>query len=171
MLNSSQDSDLDYQDDVVYIPYVRKCLATDTSAICDSAAGKWNNGGVLRLLTNEDLNHPDVGIGGGTALNPANWQYSAVIDDAGPVTSSVVRLQNKTTGKLWLYFGTGRYYYKLSATIDDSDKVRHLYGLKEPCFNSGAFTASCSTSYTPSALASVDLTTTSGVTDNEGWKI
>ncbi len=175
MLNSAQDSDLDYQDDVVYIPYVRKCILGDTAAICDSSGGKWNNGGVLRLLTNEDLAGGTVSSTGNTALNPANWQYSLVIDDAGPVTSSVVRLQDKKSGKLWLYFGTGRYFYKLSTNIDDSDKVRHLYGLKDPCFNGGAFSASClggtGDSYTSSQLASVVTTTTGGVTDNEGWKI
>jgi type IV pilus assembly protein PilY1 len=171
MLNSAQDSDLDYQDDVLYIPYVRKCITGDTA--CTSADGKWNNGGVLRLLTNEDL--AGDAAGGGTALNPYKWEVSKVIDDAGPVTSSVVKLQNKSTGKLWIYFGTGRYYYKLNTAIDDSSNVRHLYGLKDPCFSDGAFVASClagtGQSFTPSQLGSVDLTTTSGVTDNEGWKI
>lgn len=176
---SSLDSDADYQDDVVYIPYVRKCALGDTAAICDSAAGQWNNGGVLRLLTNEDLAGSNVsgGTGGSTALNPANWQYSRVMDDTGPVTSSVVNLQDTRKGKLWIYFGTGRYFYKLSTVIDDADKVRNLYGLKDPCFIDGKFTDSCLAgavaSYAPSLLASVDLTT-SGVADsvdNQGWKI
>lgn len=177
MRNSTQDSDLDYQNDVVYIPYVRKCALGDTAAICDSAAGKWNNGGVLRLLTNEDLAGNTVGSSGGTALNPANWVVSRVIDDAGPVTSSVVSLQSKKTGKLWLYFGSGRYFYKLSTVLDDADKVRNLYGLKDPCFNGGAFLASClagtGASFTPGELANVNLAT-SGVTDtvdDQGWKI
>lgn len=175
MLNSTQDVDLDYQDDVVYIPYVRKCAVGDTAAICDSAAGKWNNGGVLRLLPNEDLDGNNVSSSGGTALNPANWKYSRVIDDTGPVTSSVVRLQDNKTKKLWVYFGTGRYFFKLSTTIDDADKVRTLYGLKDPCYSNGAFLASClagtGISYTPSQLAAVDLTIPDGVTDDEGWKI
>jgi type IV pilus assembly protein PilY1 len=87
----------------------------------------------------------------------------------------VVKLQNKNTGKLWIYFGTGRYFYKLSTMIDDSDKARNLYGLKDPCFQGKDFTASClagtSLSYTPSQLLNVPLTTTDGVTDDEGWKI
>ncbi len=115
MLGATHDIDRDYQDDVIYIPYVeRKCVAGDTAAICDSAAGKWNNGGVLRLLTNEDLAGSNVSgsSGGSTALNPDNWQYSTVIDNAGPVTSSTVRIQDTKTGKLWVYFGTGRYFYK-----------------------------------------------------------
>lgn len=178
MLHATQDTDLDYQDDVVYIPYVRQCVSGDTTAICDSTAGKWNNGGVLRLLTNEDLDGVDVSSTGGTALNPANWNISRVMDDAGPVTSSVVRLQSKKTEKLWLYFGTGRYFYKLSAVIDDSSNVRNLYGLKDPCFDRGKFLDSClagtGQSVAPSDLPPVDLTTTAGVTDdpaNPGWKI
>lgn len=177
MINVTQDADLDYQDDVVYIPYVRKCVGGDTAAICNSADGNWNNGGVLRLLTNEDLAGNNVsGVAGGTtALNPANWQYSRVIDNAGPVTSSIVRLQDKKTGKLWLYFGTGRYFFKVNNVIDDAANVRNLYGLKDPCFDGGAFSASClagtGASYTASQLASIDLTSTSGVTDDEGWKI
>ena len=177
MLGATHDIDRDYQDDVIYIPYVRKCVAGDTAAICDSAAGKWNNGGVLRLLTNEDLAGSNVSgsSGGSTALNPDNWQYSTVIDNAGPVTSSTVRIQDTKTGKLWVYFGTGRYFYKLSTTIDDSDKVRYLYGLKDPCFDAGHFLASCLAGtgnlFTASQLATVATTTTAGVTDDEGWKI
>lgn len=177
MLHTTQDTDTDYQDDVLYIPYVRKCVSGDTAAICDSAAGKWNNGGVLRLLTNEDLNGNSVSSTGNTALNPANWEVSEVIDDTGPVTSSVVKLQSKKAGTLWIYFGTGRYYYKVGTAIDDSDDVRHLYGLKDPCFSGGYFLPSClagtGESYTVAQLAPVDLDA-SGDTDtedNEGWKI
>jgi len=55
--------------------------------------------------------------------------------------------------------------------IDDSDKARNLYGLKDPCFDGTDFIDTCMASYTPSQLANVDLTTTLGVTDDEGWKI
>ena len=87
MLNVTHDADkeLDYQDDVVYIPYVRK----------DATAGTWTQGGVLRLSTNESTN---VGA----------WTVSTVMDGIGPVTSSVVKLQHTRKGRLWLYFGTGR---------------------------------------------------------------
>lgn len=173
LIDATHDSDIDYQDDVIYIPYVRKCVAGDIAGgMCDSAQGRWNNGGVLRLLTNEDL---DSNTLTSTALYPANWEWSTVIDDAGPVTSSVVKLQNFDTGELWVYFGTGRYFYKSSTTIDDADRVRHLYGLKDPCFSGGVFLASClagsGISYTASELEPVDLSTTEGVDDDQGWII
>ena len=130
MLNVTHDADkeLDYQDDVVYIPYVRK----------DATAGTWTQGGVLRLSTNESTN---VGA----------WTVSTVMDGIGPVTSSVVKLQHTRKGRLWLYFGTGRYYFEQSATVDDADSQRKLYGVLEPCFTHLAFlTRTCTDSITGS---------------------
>ncbi len=147
MLNSTHDSDVDYQDDAVYIPYVRQ----------DPTVGTWTQGGVGRLLTGEDP-------------NPSNWEWSQVIDGIGPVTSAVVRLQHKYKGMLWLYFGTGRYYYELISTVDDQDGQRHLFGITDPCF-SGSFAPGCTSSRTLSDLTPVDLTSASGVYDNEGWYI
>jgi type IV pilus assembly protein PilY1 len=72
-----------YQDDAVYIGYVK-----DTT-----------NGGVLRLVINDDV-------------NPANWTVSKVIDGIGPVTTSVVNLLDRKDGKLWLYFAEGRYFFQ-----------------------------------------------------------
>lgn len=177
MIHATHDSDLDYQDDSLHIPYVRKCVAGDPAEFCDSGDGEWNNGGVLRLLTNEDLDGNDVSITGDTALNPAKWVVSTVIDGTGPVSSAVVRLQSTKSKKLWVFFGAGRYYYKLSSVIDDSETKRYLFGFKEPCFDGGKYTASClggaGASFAPSDLVSVDTTTTGGidaVTEN-GWKI
>ncbi|MEF9438103.1 MAG: hypothetical protein L0922_04935, partial [Candidatus Mariimomonas ferrooxydans] len=96
MLNATQDTDLDYQDDVLYIPYVTKCAATTAYCTVDT----WTNGGFGRLLTKEDA-------------TPGNWVWSKVMENIGPLTSSVTRLQHKTKGLLWLYFGTGRYFYEL----------------------------------------------------------
>ncbi|MEF9437594.1 MAG: hypothetical protein L0922_02150, partial [Candidatus Mariimomonas ferrooxydans] len=96
MLNATQDTDLDYQDDVLYIPFVTKCTATTAYCTVDT----WTNGGFGRLLTKEDP-------------TPGNWEWSKVMENIGPLTSSVTRLQHKTKGLLWLYFGTGRYFYEL----------------------------------------------------------
>jgi len=120
MLNSTNDTDLDYQDDAVYIPYVKQ----------DPSAGTWTQGGVGRLLTKEDL-------------TPSNWQWSKVIDGIGPVTSSVARLQHKSKGILWLFFGTGRYYFELLSTVDDENGQRQLFGIKDSCFSSCGFAPSC----------------------------
>jgi type IV pilus assembly protein PilY1 len=105
------DSDVDYQDDILYIGYTKK-----------SALGKWTDGGVLRLMTKEST---EVG----------NWEDSIVLNNIGPVTTSVTRLQNNKTHELWLFFGTGRYYYEIEDKVDDADTRRRLYGVKDPCFN------------------------------------
>jgi hypothetical protein len=112
MLNSTIDTDLDYQDDAIYIGYVKK-----------AGDGTWTQGGVGRIQTKEDT-------------DPSNWVWSKVIDDIGPVTSSVTRLQNNKYHILWLYFGTGRYYYEILTNVDDQDSRRTLIGIKEPCFTS-----------------------------------
>jgi type IV pilus assembly protein PilY1 len=105
------DSDVDYQDDILYVGYTKKSLAT----------GKWTDGGVLRLMTHEST---DVGT----------WDASVVMDGIGPVTSSVTRLQNNKAHELWLFFGTGRYYFEIDDQVDDGDATRRLYGVKDPCF-------------------------------------
>ena len=141
MLNATHDSDTDYQDDAVYIPYVKKCTATND--ICTN--GTWTNGGVSRLLTKEDLDLNDVSSTGSTALNPNNWAWNKVIDDVGPVTSAVARLEKKSTGLMWLYFGAGRYYFVQGSTVDDADKRRALFGIKDPCFSTSGFDTNCTT--------------------------
>lgn len=92
-----------YQDDAVYIGYVK------------GANGA--SGGVLRLLINDNS-------------NPALWTTSKVIDDIGPVTTSVVTLLDQYSKTLWLYFAEGRYFYKQ----DDLSSTRRLFGIQEPCY-------------------------------------
>jgi len=67
----------------------------------------------LRLQTNGDV-------------NPANWTAGTVIEDIGPVTSSVVRLQNNTYHTNWLYFGSGRYYFTTASLLDDPSTQRNF---------------------------------------------
>ncbi|QEM68135.1 hypothetical protein FO488_08150 [Geobacter sp. FeAm09] len=96
-----------YSDDAVYIGYVQK--ASD---------GTWTNGGVIRLLTKE-------------STDPSTWVASPLISGIGPVTTSVTKLQDRSNKNLWLYFGTGRYFFK----GDDATGQRVLYGVKEPCYS------------------------------------
>lgn len=149
MINSTFDIDPDYQDDVVYVPYVKKTGTT------------WTDGGVGRLLTKEDV-------------NPANWSWSNVIDGVGPVTSAVAKLQDKRRGQLWLYFGTGRYYFE-QETADDREGQRALYGIKDPCYSAAGFelTSSC-----PSPGSLTNVTNINDVPTNpadiaamNGWRI
>lgn len=159
MLNATHDFDLDYQDDAIYIPYVKKCTSL-LSSTCTN--GTWTDGGVGRLLTNGSSSPGNLSGG---------WEWSKVIDDIGPVTSSVVRLQHKTKKTLWLFFGTGRYYFEQVATVDDQDGQRNLFGITEPCFQNGALSAGCTDSRTIGQLTPVNLAGTSGVSDPEGWYI
>ncbi|WP_224981557.1 pilus assembly protein [Geomonas agri] len=138
-----------YEDDALYVGYTR---AAD--------GGGWT-GGVLRLLTKED---PD----------PSTWKTSKVIDDIGPVTTSVGKLQDRQYRRLWLYFGTGRYFNNQ----DDLSAGRALYGVSEPCyFGNNALDAAC----TEEPVKLSDLTDVTDVTrvvavkdqgsSYKGWRI
>jgi len=101
-----------YSDNVFYLGYTEKDTATST----------WTKGGVLRVITKED---PD----------PTNWVVSTVVNNIGPVTSAVTKLQDRKNSKLWLYFGSGRFFYRYDDTVDDKMNQRVLYGVMEPCYN------------------------------------
>ncbi|WP_162604619.1 pilus assembly protein [Geomonas edaphica] len=103
--NGSANKGGQYEDEALYVGYTRR-----------GDAG-WT-GGVLRLYTGEDP-------------NPANWKTSRVIDDVGPVTGAVAKLQDRQYKRLWLYFGTGRHFYNQ----DDLQSARALFGVIEPCYN------------------------------------
>ncbi|MDY0385115.1 Ig-like domain-containing protein [Trichlorobacter sp.] len=124
-----------YQDDVIYIGYVQKNGTTDV----------WNVGGVIRLVTNESINPND-------ATKP--WTWSTVINGVGPVTSAVAKLQDRSNGKQWLYFGTGRYFYKTATGIDDASIGRRLYGIQEPCYSASGqkIDPGCTTAVTTAQL-------------------
>ncbi len=136
-----------YSDDAIYIGYTRGNSSTAPTA--------WNVGGVVRLLTYNDP-------------NPANWEISNLIDGIGPVTTAVTKLQDSTKSKLWLYFGTGRNYFK----GDDPTNVQSLFGIKDPCFVSGNkfdIASHCTTSVTKAELD--DRTTVSSAAVAKGWYI
>jgi len=110
-----------YSDDAVYIGYVQK----------DTSAGTWTKGGVLRLTTSDWIDPSATTINASTG-NPY-WNLSTLINGIGPVTTSVVKLQDRWNKTLWIYFGTGRFYYNGD---DTSTTVRQrLYGVKEPCYS------------------------------------
>ncbi len=106
--NTTVDTDMDYEDDVIYIGYTeREKVGSEYF---------WTKGGILRIVTKQDV-------------EPNNWVLSTVIDDIGPLTTSIVKLQLPGS-HMMLHFGTGRYFYK----TDDPDGRQRLYGLREPCF-------------------------------------
>ncbi len=140
-----------YQDDAIYVGYTKK----------NSTTGTWTDGGVIRIMTKE-------------SSTVTNWAWSEVIGDTGPIVTSISRLQDRKNKNLWLYFGSGRYYYHAGSEIDDNDGQRRIYGIKEPCYNTTAH---------PGNLLdkTCTATVTSGVTDQSnsistsigsgGWKI
>ncbi|MBI5051072.1 MAG: hypothetical protein HZC11_09465, partial [Nitrospirae bacterium] len=136
MLNSAADPNSDYQHDVVYVGYTKADGST------------WTQGGIGRLVTKEDS-------------NPGGWEWSIVRDNIGPVTASISRLLNTSTNKLWLYFGTGRYYFEQVTASDDPTTQRQLFGIKEPCFTSaGVFDLTPTSCTTVSGLTGLtDVTT------------
>ena len=155
MINSTADFNLDYQDDAIYLGYVKE------------NGGVWDQGGVLRLQTKGD---PD----------PAQWVASRLIDNVGPVTSSVVRLQNNVLHTNWLFFGTGRYYFTTISTtviLDDPSGQRSLFGVKDPCFTDlNTINTACTTSVNAADLQTVADTTVIDETfansvGFRGWKI
>jgi type IV pilus assembly protein PilY1 len=154
MINSTADFNLDYTDDVLYVGYVKY----------NSGTTAWDRGGVLRLQTKG-------------SVNPNDWEASKVIDDIGPVTSSVVRLQNNIYDSNWLFFGSGRYYYALTNGQDDPTTQQRLYGIKEPCFVSGTISSACTTTVlaTDTGIKNVDTTVYTDVQANasgfKGWYI
>jgi type IV pilus assembly protein PilY1 len=145
---NDQSTGTPYQDDVLYMGFTKK----------DSVAGTWTKGGVVRMLTNNDI-------------TPSNWTVSTFIDNIRPVTSAVTKLIDTRPGKknLWVYFGTGRYYYRLNngLTIDDPTNQQTLYGVKEPCYTiSGTLTNNCAT-----VVNSGDLAAASASIPSRGWFI
>ena len=103
-----------YQDDALYFGYVARAGS--------SSPYTWTSGGVMRLMTYENI-------------DPTAWKLSKVISGVGPVTTAIARLQDRTNKALWLYFGTGRYFYRSAANgVDDNDGQRAMYGVKEPCY-------------------------------------
>ena len=147
-----------YQDDALYFGYTKAEQNPITSGT------RWTLGGVLRLVTKENT-------------DPSQWSLSRVMDNTGPVTAAVGKLQNYKVGSeaLWLFFGTGRYYYKIGSQIDDSTSTRAIRGVKDPCFNHDTshyylkLDPNCTTSVSDSSLG--DVTSDSTNATSSGWRI
>jgi type IV pilus assembly protein PilY1 len=153
--NSSLDTDgSDYQDEIAYVPYIQKCTAT-TAAPSPFASNNvctidtWTNGGMGRLSTKRDT-------------DPANWTWSTVMENTGPVTSAVGKIIDQTNSNLWVYFGTGRYYFT-QTTADDAGGQRFLFGVKDPCFTSSGYDLACTTTATLAISPFTGLTDVSDI--------
>ncbi len=169
--NANIDYDMDYQDDAAYIGYTQ--AETNPPVV----ATKWTQGGVIRLVTKEDLNGADVTATGNTALNPGNWEWSNVMTGIGPVTSSIGHLahyasSSKTPDKAWLFYGSGRYFYR----DDNIGPTRALYGVKEKCLTEmmapTPATPVCDNSHVVTVGELDNVSTSFSTTESEnGWFI
>lgn len=142
-----------YSTDVVYVGYVKEKNSAGTTT--------WADGGLLRLVTNEDT-------------DPLKWKLSKVIDGdgIGPVTASIDKMYDDNGPDLWLYFGSGRYYYKSAVDgIDSADRQMSLFGIKEPCYTANK-------KLDPSCILSLDISdlqdqtdTISSMVGKDGWYV
>ena len=80
--------------------------------------------------------------------------------------STISHLRELKKG-LWLYFGTGRYFYK----TDDLDGRRRIYGIKDPCYlATNTIDTTCTQSVSEASLA--DSTTNPPASEpTSGWYI
>jgi type IV pilus assembly protein PilY1 len=91
-----------YSDDAIYVGYTKD----------------GSDGGVIRILTND-------------SATVGQWSWNYVVQGTGPVTGGIARIQDRKYHKLWLYFGTGRYFFN----VDDPSGARALYGVSDPCYH------------------------------------
>lgn len=108
---SRKTSDGFYSDDALYFGY------SNCASNCSTDAPTWN-GGIMRLLTDEKI-------------TPADWSLSTLISNVGPVSTAVGKLQDRRNKNLWLYTGSGRYFFK----GDDSTTPGKILAVKEPCYD------------------------------------
>ena len=153
-----------YSDDVVYAGY------TQCTANCSTATPTWD-GGVLRLVTKDTAAADNK-----NSVYPKDWELTTLLSGAGPVTSAVARLQDRKNKKLWLFFGTGRYFFK----DDDQTNQGKLVGVLDPCFVMNSFSQSslstdtCKATIPFSSGTFVDQTTlltSPDFTGKKGWYI
>jgi type IV pilus assembly protein PilY1 len=143
-----------YQDDALYFGYVR---SEDNVPDYDDGAAptEWNEGGILRLFTKN-------------SLNPNTWALSKFMENIGPVTSAVSKLQDYKNDIVMVYWGTGRYFYKIADVIDDENHQRRLFGVREPCYGAGGVNFNCTTTVTTAQLGDASARASS---DPDGWFI
>ena len=88
--------------------------------------------------------------------------------DTGPVTSSVAKLQNFSNGKVYLFWGTGRYYYKIGDDIDDAIACKgSLWRERAVLWNKGV-DFNCTTTVNWGSLGNA---TAGASSDEDGWYI
>ncbi|GAB1408919.1 hypothetical protein MASR1M90_00730 [Desulfovibrionales bacterium] len=107
-LDIGKENDGEMKADVIYYGTV----AGDTST---------STGKVYRIVTSNKM----------PVSNNVDWGKNTLIDIAQPVSASV-NVATDENDKLWVYFGTGRFYNQRDA---DQKSKRSFFGIKEPVSN------------------------------------
>ena len=144
MLNAAADYNLDYQDDVVYIPYVKKSGTT------------WTDGGVLRLVPRVSPTANSVTMG--VVHRDRRYRSGDLLGRPPaeqPDQQRLALLRHRTV-LLRSPPGAGSV---TTPDIDDPVNQRKIFGIKEQCFASsgsvGSFDNSCTTALTLGQLDDV----------------
>jgi type IV pilus assembly protein PilY1 len=155
-----------YSDDALYFGY------SNCTSDCDTDTPAWN-GGIMRLLTAEKIHPVDPGTG------VDNWSLSTLISNVGPVSTAIGKLQDRKFKNLWLYTGSGRYFFK----GDDSTDPGMILAVKEPCYskvNDDIYSTSAISGQTPPCTTEIvfaagdfagQTSTINTVDGKKGWFI
>ncbi len=159
-----------YQDDALYIGYTKAHIAGGT---LDPATDTWTDGGVIRILTS-DFKDTTSSL---KDMTPASWTWSKVIEgsnanNVGAITSGIAKLQDRKNKKLWLFFGSGRFF----SGADDKSSQRRIYGVQDGCYSTTNGLDKDCTSASTAVLTLADLNNQStGAVDptitEKGWYI
>jgi type IV pilus assembly protein PilY1 len=136
----------DYDSDAVYMGYTSKCESGDVMANgATCPVGTWRNGGIVRILT-------------GQKADPDLWKVSTMIEDIGPVFSAPEILRDTHDNVVWVFVGTGRYFYErvepwitgtsspdaahgqyyTKSISDDLETQREILAFIDPCSLAGS---------------------------------
>jgi type IV pilus assembly protein PilY1 len=153
----SVDVNINYNVDICYAGETYKDLATNT----------WK-GRMYRLTTKSCSSGCEDITNWNYSEDPTTWTFSTLFECDQPITASpAVSLDDQ--GKLWVYFGTGKYYCE----ADKSDTtLQKLYGIIDPCFNGNCTTTIVSTNLFDASQASVAVGggTVSGISGVTDWQ-
>ena len=97
--------------------------------------------------------------------DPTTWTFSTLFNLDQPVTAPpTVSLDDQ--GKLWVYFGTGRYFSEADKT---DSSLQRFYGIIDPCIHGGCTDTISISNLLDASLATVStggsVSGISGVTD------
>jgi type IV pilus assembly protein PilY1 len=140
------DTDLDYRSDVLYFGNI---ICNASTSPCNGSASPTWTGRLYRLTTGSSAS-PALGTetdpcGWGVGSGPCARTPSVLLDDfacagsctgsnqVGPV-SAAVNVAQDDTNKIWVYWGTGRYFSNADKINAD---VQHFFGVKDLVPTSG----------------------------------